>query len=229
MADVFEKIQFAEKPTNPRFVDLTGIVFGRLTVLGLSGWDKWGNGSRQPRWWCKCTCGTVKQVPGVSLKVGRSTSCGCYIREVTSKRVTTHGMRKGKSHGTPEYKSYRGAKNRCLNKMDKQYFRYGGRGIQFRFSSFDEFIQCVGLKPGKDFTLDRISNDGHYEPGNVRWASKKTQANNRRSTVYVTIDGITRGLAEWLPDQKQYRSAHYQIRKRNKNAEDVVKCFLNMT
>lgn len=88
---------------------------------------------------------------------------------------TTHGM-----SYTKEYKSWKGARNRCNNPRNPHYPNYGGRGIEFRFESFEEFYAYLGPKPPESF-LDRIDNDGHYESGNVRWATLVQSQNNRRN------------------------------------------------
>jgi hypothetical protein len=90
----------------------------------------------------------------------------------------THGM-----YGTPENSAYRTAKNRCVNPRNKDFHLYGGRGIEFRFSSFEEFFADVGLRPSADYSLDRIDSDGHYERGNLRWADSLTQRRNKRVCV----------------------------------------------
>lgn len=105
-------------------------------------------------------------------------SCGCIRSEKVSKwniDRSTHGAIK-----TPEYWAYKGAKGRCTNPRNRSYKDYGARGIQFRFNSFQEFLDEVGLRPLPQYSLDRINNDGHYEKGNLQWANKKAQANNRR-------------------------------------------------
>jgi hypothetical protein len=79
-----------------------------------------------------------------------------------------------------EFVSYKGARNRCENKRSHNFMYYGGRGILFRFVSFAQFIEHLGPKPTPEHSLDRVNNGGHYEPGNVRWATKKEQINNRR-------------------------------------------------
>ena len=90
---------------------------------------------------------------------------------------TQHGFATRKK--SPEYRAYISAKGRCNNSQDQKYYRYGGRGIEFRFVSFPEFLACVGKRPSPEVSLDRINNNGHYEKGNVRWATRRQQMRNR--------------------------------------------------
>ncbi len=96
-----------------------------------------------------------------------------------------------------EIKSYRAAKGRCRRPNYKNYPNYGGRGIEFRFNSFDEFMEELGPKPTPRHQLDRIDNDGHYEPGNCRWVTPKQNSRNKRSTRMLTAFGSTRPVVEW--------------------------------
>lgn len=92
---------------------------------------------------------------------------------------------------------------RCTNPNDKDYHNYGGRGIMVCDSwikSFSQFLQDVGNAPGKEYTIDRINNDGHYEPGNVRWITRKEQSKNRRNTILITYLGQTKRLQEWCDE-----------------------------
>ncbi len=153
--------------------DLTGRTFGRLIVL-----------SRAPKtffkvkqWLCRCACGAHTVVPTEKLSSGNTRSCGCLRRDAAGKRSTTHGATKrGKRTGA--FKSYMHAKMRCTNPRVKGYQNYGGRGVEFRFDSFEQFFAELGHRP-LGTTLDRIDNDGHYEPGNVRWATAIEQAQNK--------------------------------------------------
>jgi hypothetical protein len=88
----------------------------------------------------------------------------------------------------PEWVAYRGAKQRCLNPNHSRFADWGGRGIEFRFESYQQFLVCVGRRPGKGYMLDRIDNDGHYEPGNVRWVTARVSANNQRGRATVDIE-----------------------------------------
>lgn len=153
--------------------DATGEKHGRLTVLGYAG---------KYLWWCKCECGNITQKPIGYLRSGNTTSCGCWRFEVASKVNTTHGYFHHK-----EYVTWQSMKKRCLNPKNPRYKDYGGRGIKIYKEwagkdprPFCDWIdQNLGPRP-KDCTLDRIDNDGHYEPGNLRWATISEQAKNQR-------------------------------------------------
>jgi hypothetical protein len=159
-------------------LDLTGQRFGRLMVLEAAPPRRDRTRSRL-YWCCQCDCGVLREVEGNNLRRGLTRSCGCFNREECATRATKHGYsRRGKR--SPEFSVYTNAKTRCTNPRHIFYKNYGGRGIEFRFSSFQEFIEEVGPRPGPELTLDRIDNDGHYERGNVRWATWTEQAGNRR-------------------------------------------------
>lgn len=104
-----------------------------------------------------------------------------------------------KEHRTPEYKTWGRMLNRCRNENEKDFHRYGGRGIQVcdQWVSFENFLADVGLRPSANHSIDRYpNNDGNYEPGNVRWATRSEQCRNRRSTRWVTFKGKQISLAE---------------------------------
>jgi hypothetical protein len=153
------------------FRDLTGQVFGRLIVLRRDESSE----KKKIQWICKCGCGNIVSIFRGSLTHGNTKSCGCLRRDVNIFSNTRHGRT-----DTPEYRSYSHAKTRCENTKDKNYLDYGGRGIKFLFSDFIEFYAHLGDRPGSNYTLDRIDVNGHYEPGNVRWATRSQQTKNRR-------------------------------------------------
>lgn len=175
------------------FKDLSNKVFGRLTVIEFVGYTK---SNRKSVWLCNCECGKQTYANCYGLVSGKTQSCGCYNREVTSELFTTHGE---SSHQdpTPEIRAFTTAKQRCNNPNDHAYDRYGGRGIEFRFNSFVEFLNELGRKPTAKHSLDRINVNGHYEKGNVRWATSTEQARNKRNNVFHTSGNQTKMLCEW--------------------------------
>ncbi len=182
-----------------RFIDIEGKPFGLLTAVRPDGKDKFG----LTFWLCKCVCGKEKRIRVTSLiRPARPTrSCGCIQPGATATAVTTHGHTKGRSM-TKEYKSWTGMRNRCHNPKDPHFKDYGARGISVCvewLASFDTFISHVGRIPqdGTRYTLDRIDNERGYEPGNVRWADKMTQASNRRNSIIITAFGKTMTLPQW--------------------------------
>jgi hypothetical protein len=178
--------------TKPR-INLTGHTYGKYTVLSQSDDAAKPSGIRVITWTCKCQCGQIRTVRGGDLRSGSTLSCGCYQREFTAKRKTTHG-----GSGTPEWRSYQGMLFRCTNRDAKDYPRYGGRGItvcpEWKVS-FTAFLADMGERP-KGTTLDRINTDGNYEPKNCRWATAKQQSRNRRNTHYIEINGERLNAAE---------------------------------
>jgi hypothetical protein len=157
--------------------NLVGQVFGKLTVERQDG--KIG---RRVAWFCKCECGGTVRTLGKSLRNGSTKSCGCLRFEAPKLANTTHGATVG-GKPTVEYFAYINAKRRCNNPKSQAYGRYGARGIEFKFKSFEEFIKEIGLRPSTEYSLDRENNDGHYEKGNVRWATYEEQANNRHTSL----------------------------------------------
>jgi hypothetical protein len=156
---------------------LTGKKFGRWNVLNDSGKRK----SNQIMWTCVCECGTIKEVYGSHLKKGQSKSCGCLRKELQIERQTKHGK-----CFTLAYKSWASMKQRCLNTNAPKYPIYGGRGIMIceRWMMFENFLADMGERP-EGMTLDRIDNEGHYEPSNCRWADIETQNNNKVRNQYM--------------------------------------------
>lgn len=158
-----------------RAIDLTGKVFGDLTVTGRADSDKYG----RTRWNCRCICGTSLIVSSNNLRTGNTKSCGCRKRRVLAAGANrSHGMT-----GTPAHRSWLKMIERCENPKYKRFGDYGGRGIKVapRWLKFENFLADMGKRPrGK--TLDRIDVNGNYEPRNCRWATPKEQRANRRDT-----------------------------------------------
>lgn len=150
--------------------DLTGRRFGNLQVMwliGRSGTDK------RLTWAVACDCGKHSFTTGHNLLQGSTRSCGCLKGAPIRHGHTFVG------HRTSEWNAFVNAKMRCTNPNDPRYYCYGARGIRFKFKNFDEFIAHIGVKPKINLTLDRVNNEGHYEIGNVRWATRLENMRNR--------------------------------------------------
>lgn len=168
---------------NPRF-DITGQVFGRLTVR------EWAGNSR---WLCECECGGAATVITANLKRGNTSSCGCIKKIASSKRATTHGL-----SNTPAYKTWLSVRRRCRDEKCVAYATYGAKGIdiyQAWYESAEKFISYLGQPPTENHSLDRIDNAKGYFPGNLRWATDREQANNKTNNVVVVYQGETYTLS----------------------------------
>ena len=161
-----------------KLIDRTGHIFGRLTVLEQAGRDK----LKKVLWRCKCECGNELTVVVGSLVTGNTTSCGCYLKE----KITKHGGWKNSSYNT-----WRAMIRRCTIPTDKDYPRYGGKGVAVcpEWLDYTKFAADMG-EPEGDETLDRIDTYGNYTPENCRWAGVQTQNRNIRLRVNSTTGYI---------------------------------------
>lgn len=163
--------------------DIRGRVFGKLTVISYSHVSKTGHTS----WVCRCECGKTKIAKSKHLICGSTRSCGCLRSEIPGLKMEENGsFIHGDASGgkvSSEYVSWAGMIQRCEYEGHNRFERYGGRGIivcdRWR-NSFQNFLSDMGRKPGKEYSLDRINNDGNYEPGNCRWATRSEQSKNRK-------------------------------------------------
>ncbi|MBU3186517.1 hypothetical protein [Clostridium estertheticum] len=187
-----------------QFIDLSGKKFGRLTVKSRSNFNK-----RRIKYNCICDCGNEIEVIGDNLKRGKTTSCGCYQKELAKDQINENRPF-GVIHGMTEtriYKIFTGMKYRCYSEGATSYKWYGRKGIEVcnewldKDTGFISFYKWSMLHGYKDnLTIDRINGKGNYEPGNCRWATMKVQANNSSSNHKVTINNITKNLGEWAEE-----------------------------
>ena len=167
--------------------DLQRQKWGRLEVVGEGSGRVTSCGKRLRSILCRCECGVEKEVDLNSLRRGGVRSCGCIKREHLDK---VRG-RRGDSR-SPEYVAWQSMKMRCMNPNATGWERYGGRGIRVCdewVDSYEVFLRNVGRRPAADWSLDRIDPNGDYEPGNVRWATRRIQSRNRRNARWLVVNG----------------------------------------
>ena len=198
-----------------KFIDITGQVFGRLTVIERFIVDK----KTQSKWLCACECGINCVVSGYNLRKGLSKSCGCLRKEMGGMNKT-HNMTNSK-----EYRTWRNMINRCYNKKVKCFSRYGAIGItvcdQWK-TSFETFFSDMGKCPD-NFTIDRINPNAGYSPENCKWASTYEQNVNKRNTVFATINGVTKPVRTWCYELgMNYRMVRARIADYGWSPEDSI-------
>lgn len=176
----------SSRPPNKKHIINTGDQFGWLTALALSTKKTKTNGAMYV---CRCVCGLTMDVDKRLLIAEQRSSCGCK----RNFRHRTHGK-----VGTREYHSWVAMRSRCNNPKDIGYHRYGGRGIKVcdRWNRFENFLEDMGPRP-ENYSLDRIDNNGNYEPSNCQWASRVAQANNQRTNRFITFNGETLSVTQW--------------------------------
>ena len=177
-----------------KFKDLKGKHFGKLTVI-----EKIENKGKKVCWKCKCECGNYKDVISCHLLSGAINNCGCLKKDKIKRIKTKHGKSK-----TKLFRVWAHMKDRCYREKDKRFRNYGGRGIKIceewlnKENGFINFYNWA-IKNGykENLSIDRIDNDGNYEPQNCRWTTMKVQANNTTRNHYLTYKGEKHTIAEW--------------------------------
>jgi len=178
-----------------KVIDITGQKFGRLTAIKREG----SNSDGKALWLCKCDCGNKVIVVGKSIRNGHTKSCGCLSVDRTrsmGKSNLKHGDSKSRL-----YNVWRGILKRCNNPNNHAYENYGGRGIKICEQwehSYEKFMKWSfenGYEEG--LSIDRIDNDGNYEPSNCRWVTASEQSRNKRDNVLITYKGKTYCMTDW--------------------------------
>lgn len=191
-----------------KIINLKGQKYGRLTVISFA-YRK----DKKTYWNCICDCGNECIVETSAMRTGHTNSCGCYMRERAKEANIKHGL-----YGTPLHKKYRGMIERCYDKNSDHFKYYGERGIivcdEWRkdFKSFYDWAIKNGYE--KHLTIDRIDNNGNYEPSNCRWVDIYVQANNKRNNRVITYNGKTQTLKQWCNElDLPYKQTHARIYK----------------
>ena len=187
-------------PRKPKMRISIGDKFSRWTVIEKGTPNKWGYST----WVCRCECGNIRTIAQSELIQGRTKSCGCYRRELSSKQHIKHGGCNDRL-----YEIWHSMKSRCSHDKKTLSKRYAGIGIKVCdewADSYEEFKKWA-LENGYnenakqyECTIDRIKPDGDYCPENCRWVNAKLQSNNRHNTIYLSLDGVTKPIAIWADD-----------------------------
>ena len=189
--------------------DCIGKKFGRLTILKIDHIAENG----QTYVLCKCECGTKKIINFGSISAGLIVSCGCRQREIQKYGSITHGKRY-----TRIYNIWCVMKTRCYCKKYREYQNYGGKGViicEEWLNSFEAFYNWAMSHGYTDnLSIDRIDNNGNYEPSNCRWADRKTQSRNMSRNINITHNGETHILKDWAEILGiDYRKMWYRYKK----------------
>jgi len=201
------------KRTNPS--DYIGKKFNRLLIIDIIKGLK-----KRTSAICKCDCGNTKEIVLSSVTLGLTKSCGCYHNEQTGNVARTHGQSK-----TQIYKVWHAMIERCNDKNNHAYHKYGGRGISVceSWMHFENFIADMGQRPFKGAQIDRIDTYGNYEPTNCRWVTSQQNNRNRRDSLYVEFEGkqiLLKELAEQY--RVEYKTLFARIKYHGMTVEEAI-------
>jgi hypothetical protein len=210
-------IDVGTKRHRSKYVDLTGMHFGHWTVVGRAEKRSYGG----TYWVCQCDCGNTSEVDGKDLKNGRSTNCGC-----SNRWKKFHGLMGAEPRLS---KTWNNMMQRCYNSSMPNYRHYGGRGISVcdewhDLKNFVEWAYSTGYEndaPRGKYTLERVDVNGNYCPDNCRWATAQEQLLNKRTSVFLTIDGVTKNISTWAKDVGESRANVSYWLKRYGNEETI--------
>lgn len=183
---------------------MIGQRFGRLTVVANV------TSKGRSRFLCECLCGNKKTIRMDHLKRGLVVSCGCYQEERRKQVSSTHRMSR-----TRLYRIWKDMRRRCDSPCVTEYPLYGGGGITVcaewqTFEAFYEWAMANGYSD--DLSIDRVNNNGNYEPSNCKWSTPQEQARNRRSNVTITYNGVTKLISDWDKDIGSAKSGRVRAR-----------------
>lgn len=203
--------------------DLTNKKFGRLTVLETCGKKR-----NNMLWLCKCDCGNETKVIGTYLINGNVKSCGCLFKEIQSKGNPKHNL-----YNTRIYKIWRGIKDRCYNEKHVAYKRYGGRGIKMCDDWKNDVVKfnewAINNGYNDNLTIDRIDNNGDYEPNNCRWATKEEQQNNTRKNKFYEYNGELLTLSQISRKYNISDSTLYHRLKKYNSIKIAIELPINLS
>lgn len=220
-----------------RSKDISGLRFGLLTVTSQQGTDK----HRNALWSCLCDCGNTTITTGHALRAGKTKSCGCLQKKAASKSITVFNNSGKRSSGrfahgeskTRIHNIWTKMRRRCSDSKYEHYDRYGGRGISVceewqSYTAFRDWALSNGYQEGLE--IDRIDNNGNYEPNNCRWTTRKEQMRNRENTVFVCVQGEKKPLIELCEIYgANYKYAHAKYKKGFPIEEIFAETKLNTT
>jgi hypothetical protein len=166
-----------------------------------------------------CQCGNEFETAVKSLQNGHTKSCGCLRKKALINKNTKHGL-----SDMYEYSLWLNMKQRCTNPNFKYFKDWGGRGITLceEWFSFEKFYVDMGKQPNKRMGIDRIDNNKGYSKENCRWATQKTQNNNKRNNLYIEYKGIIKSLSLWSDELNlNYEMARYYIHQKKKSLDEI--------
>lgn len=201
-----------------QFIDLTGKVFGRLTVVKRAA-DR----HKHVYWQCQCTCGNIVEIEGSSLKSGKSTSCGCFGKEQRLAANTKHNL----SHSRIK-RIYYDMRSRCYDSNTPKFKNHGGRGIvvceEWMGEHGLEVFYDWAIKNGyqENLSIDRIDNNGNYSPDNCRWATTEEQNFNRRNNRLFEINGMSKHAKDWCAEYNVNINTFWQRDRKGLTGQDLI-------
>jgi len=202
--------------------DLTGMTFGNLTVI------EYAYSKKYAYWKCRCKCGEETFVRSSHLIAGAVKSCGCVNSEI-GKRTVKSAQNANRKHDESKSRLHviwTNMKQRCGNSKNAGYKDYGGRGIKIChewencYIAFRDWALTNGYR--EDLTIDRIDNNGNYEPSNCRWANKEIQSNNQRRNINITYKNEIKTASEWAKELGISRTTFYRWLNQGKTIDEIA-------